>query len=160
MCDERVIKMGNVERYRPQKNPRAAQQDSIFGPPPLGEGDDEPAYAELLRRVTDRIRPKDVLEEILVRDFVDLTWERFRWRRDKVAILPQAFSSYPTNPDFERPDFFDMVERIEHLIWLGGRRSTEVLRELEYYRLDLAQILEARRPAAMIDAALGSSEAQ
>jgi hypothetical protein len=52
------------------------------------------------------------------------------------------------------------VERIEHLIWLGGRRSTEVLRELEYYRLDLAQILEARRPAAMIDAALGSSEAQ
>jgi hypothetical protein len=40
---------------------------------------------------------------------------------------------------------------------LGGRRSTEILRDLEYYRLELAQILEARKPAAMIEAVLGSN---
>ena len=33
------------------------------------------------------IKPKDVLEEMWVRDVVDLTWETLRMRRLKAALL-------------------------------------------------------------------------
>jgi hypothetical protein len=59
----------------------------LFGPSPLLVGEDTAAYDELLARVSGAVKPADVLEEIWVRDVVDLVWETFRLRRLKVSLL-------------------------------------------------------------------------
>jgi hypothetical protein len=61
-----------------------------FGPAPLAEGEDGHAYDELLLRISAGVRPADILEEIWVRDVVDLTWEALRLRRLKAAILTMS----------------------------------------------------------------------
>jgi hypothetical protein len=60
---------------------------ALFGPPPLLEGEDSAAYDELLARISGTIKPADVLEEMWVRDVVDLSWENFRLRRLKTNLL-------------------------------------------------------------------------
>ena len=60
---------------------------TLFGPPPLLPGEDTAAYDELLARVSGAVKPADVLEEIWVRDVVDLVWETFRLRRLKANLL-------------------------------------------------------------------------
>jgi hypothetical protein len=60
---------------------------ALFGPPPLIEGEDPVAYDELLARVASAVSPSDIIEEILVRDFVDLDWEVSRLRRLKASLM-------------------------------------------------------------------------
>jgi hypothetical protein len=67
--------------------PARARRLTLLGPPPLIEGEDSAAYGELLNRISAAVKPKDVLEEIWVRDVVDLTWEALRWRRLKSNLL-------------------------------------------------------------------------
>jgi hypothetical protein len=59
----------------------------LFGPPPLLEGEDAAAYDELLLRVSAAVKPVDILEDIWVRDIVDLAWEVFRLRRLKTNLM-------------------------------------------------------------------------
>lgn len=59
----------------------------LFGPPPLLEGEDEAAYDETIARMSSAVRPADFLEEIWVRDLVDLTWNIMRLRRIQSAFL-------------------------------------------------------------------------
>jgi hypothetical protein len=70
-----------------QRQVELAQEPSLFGLPPLLEGEDPADYHALLGRVSAAVKPKDVLEEIWVRDVVDITWEIQRARRLKVALL-------------------------------------------------------------------------
>jgi hypothetical protein len=58
-----------------------------LGPPPLIEGEDVAAYNALSERISAAVKPSDILEEIWVRDFVDLEWEARRWRRLKSNLL-------------------------------------------------------------------------
>jgi hypothetical protein len=60
---------------------------SLFGPPPLFEGEDAAAYDALQERFTAGIRPEDVFEAMWVRDCADLTWEIMRMRRLKAHLL-------------------------------------------------------------------------
>jgi hypothetical protein len=59
----------------------------LFGPPPLFEGEDAKAYDELLTRISTVVKPADILEDIWVRDLVDLTWDVFRLRRLKANVM-------------------------------------------------------------------------
>ena len=61
--------------------------DDFLGPAPLLEGEDRAAYIGLLEEVRRQVTPKDAIEQIYVRDVVDLTWELMRSRRIKVALL-------------------------------------------------------------------------
>jgi hypothetical protein len=45
---------------------------TLLRPPLLLEGEDAPAYAALNERIRDAVVPKDIIEEIWVRDVVDL----------------------------------------------------------------------------------------
>jgi hypothetical protein len=65
---------------------------TIFGPPPILEGEDASAYDELLVQVSNGVKPKDIIEEIWIRDIVDLTWEIFRYRRLKARWLSDGIS--------------------------------------------------------------------
>jgi hypothetical protein len=62
-------------------------QWNFFGPAPLLDGEDPAAYDELLARVSGAIKLSDILEEIWVRDVVDLVWEALRLRRLKADLI-------------------------------------------------------------------------
>ena len=68
-------------------NVAAPNKISCFGPPPLIDGEDAKAYDDLLVQVSSTVKPSDFLEEMWVRDVVDLTWEIFRWRRLKAQLF-------------------------------------------------------------------------
>ena len=100
----------------------------IFGPPPLLEGEDRGAYDLLLVRVFGAVKPKDIIEEMWVRDIVDLVWQIHRFRRLKVAMMSSTSSQglqsllEPMNLENEnelidgwlerRPEAIDEIEKI------------------------------------------------
>ena len=59
----------------------------MFAPAPILEGEDSKAYGELLAGVSSAVKPRDMIEEMWVRDIVDFTWEIFRNRGYKLAAL-------------------------------------------------------------------------
>lgn len=70
--------------------PSKTREISIFGPPPLVDGEDEEAYDTLFTQVSSAVNPADIVEEIYVRDVVDLTWELLRWRRIKISLVAEG----------------------------------------------------------------------
>jgi hypothetical protein len=60
---------------------------TLFGDPPLLEGEDAAAYAELLARIREAVKPIDVLEEMFIVDVASLEWEVLRWRRVKLSLI-------------------------------------------------------------------------
>jgi hypothetical protein len=62
----------------------------IFGALPEIPGEDGASYEELLTRMTETVRPADLIEEMWVRDVVDLSWEILRLRRLKAGLLAGA----------------------------------------------------------------------
>ena len=63
---------------------------AIFGAPPLLAGEDAAAYDDLLARVSASLKPRDIFEEIWMREIVDLTWEAQRWRRYQTSLIKAA----------------------------------------------------------------------
>jgi hypothetical protein len=71
----------------PQRIVDETAEQSLFGSAPLIEGEDQAAYGAFHASVSAAVKPKDVLEQIWVRDVVDLTWETRRMRRLKASLL-------------------------------------------------------------------------
>jgi hypothetical protein len=59
----------------------------FLGAAPLIAGESAASYEALLARMTATLKPADILEEIWVRDIVDLVWEAFRLRRLKSQLM-------------------------------------------------------------------------
>lgn len=77
----------------PAKKQRRSRQSNllaIFGPAPILEHEDAAAYDALIAEVSSAVNPTDVIEDIFVRDIVDLTWEIFRSRRLKANLLSDS----------------------------------------------------------------------
>ena len=113
---------------------------SMFGPPPLLEGEDAAAYDELLARVSAAANPSDVIHEIWVRDVVDLTWEILRWRRLKKKDLEVLSVTSVTLSNY----YMDLLEKIvvlDRLTTIAETRRNNALREIERHRTALAQTL-------------------
>jgi hypothetical protein len=77
---------------------RLSGEDSLdrvaaIAPVPLLPGEQEAEYATLAARIVAAAQPRDVIEELLTRDVVDLTWEIFRLRRAKTGILKASMSA-------------------------------------------------------------------
>ena len=60
---------------------------AILGKPFLLPNEDTTAYEQLAAQFRDAVQPKDVIEEILVRDAIDLTWEIHRLKDYKRQLL-------------------------------------------------------------------------
>jgi len=56
-------------------------------PPPLIEGDDPADYEAFQEKCLAAIRPKDAIEHIWLRDFIDYSWESLRFRRMKADLI-------------------------------------------------------------------------
>jgi hypothetical protein len=79
--------MNETDASRPEKSrPDRAEHPTLFGPPPLFDGEAE-IYDRLEREISAAVTPADILENIWVRDFVDLTLEVFRLRRLTVNLM-------------------------------------------------------------------------
>jgi hypothetical protein len=91
----------------------------LFGPSPIMEGEDIGLYDELLTRISTAIKPNDILEDIWVREDVDLVWEIFRLRSIKL----------------------DDIERIDRMIAIAEARRNAILREINRHREVLSQNL-------------------
>jgi hypothetical protein len=59
----------------------------VLTPPLLIRGEEVSSYDTLLARVSATVKPADTLEEIWVRDVVDLVWDAVRLRREKAALM-------------------------------------------------------------------------
>jgi hypothetical protein len=64
----------------PRAEPPPTDLQSLFGPVPLLAGEDASAYEALKGQIRAAVAPKDVIEEIWVRDVLDLLWETMRLR--------------------------------------------------------------------------------
>jgi hypothetical protein len=71
----------------PARTAKHREQLCRFGLPPLIEGEDATEYDELFSRVSTAIKLRDFLEEMWVRDVVDLMWDILRMRRLKAGLL-------------------------------------------------------------------------
>ena len=58
-----------------------------IAPPPLLPSEKKADYAEVALRIVRAGKPRDAIEEILIRDVIDLTWDILRWRRIKAGFL-------------------------------------------------------------------------
>ena len=90
----------------------------IFGPPPLLEGEDSKAYDTLLARVSGAVKPKDIIEEIWVRDIVNLTWDTLRLRRLTASCM-KATARLGMRSLFDKLDLYDKKPLIEG--WSQGK---------------------------------------
>jgi hypothetical protein len=59
---------------------------ALLGPRPLIDGEDGTTYDVILKRISADVAPADFVEEIWLRDVVDLTWERVALSRRRRAI--------------------------------------------------------------------------
>jgi hypothetical protein len=66
---------------------KAVRWHSVFGPPPLLEGEDQAAYDEFYGRVCAAVKPVDVIDEMFIEDIVSLELEILRWRRWKSSRM-------------------------------------------------------------------------
>jgi hypothetical protein len=56
-------------------------------PPPLAAGGERTDYTTIAVRTVRASGPRDAIEEFLIRDIIDLTWEILRFRRVKAGII-------------------------------------------------------------------------
>ncbi len=68
-------------------NRTPVQRRNWAGEPTMLLGEDADGYKELLAQVSARLIPNDVLEDMLMRDVVDLAWDIRRLRRMKANLL-------------------------------------------------------------------------
>ncbi len=68
---------------------KAVSEHSLFGPPPLLEGDDVAASDEFYGRVCAAIKPVDVIDEMLIADIVARELEILRLRRWKLNRIQE-----------------------------------------------------------------------
>jgi hypothetical protein len=61
--------MRTTDASRPEKS-----KSPLFGPPLLFDGEDPQTYDQIHTKVSDTLRPADIIAEILVRDFIDLAF--------------------------------------------------------------------------------------
>jgi len=143
-----------------------------FGPPPLFAGENEQAYGELYARYRELVEPGDFIEEMFLRDFVDLDWDVLRLRRLKADLCTLAIERGKHFPSLlPRTDASDelgehavsklaiaeylepQLEKlglIERLIASAEARRNALLREIERHRLGFGRSL--RKAVGMLEA--------
>ena len=107
--------------------------DELLGPPPLLPNESLVDYEGLKARLRAKIVPQDVLEEIWVRDILDLQWEVLRMRRLKARLLANSSPSGLESLLHRRINYSDVGKFVD--AW--GRGKKEDIREIE-------QLLETR----------------
>jgi len=112
----------------------AVSDHSLFGPPPLLEGEDAAAYDELYGRVCAAVKPVDIIDEIYIADVVTLEWEILRLRRLKLSLIKASLHGPLQNFLTEALDYREYRQGFEQNLAeiLQTRLSQEQARELAH----------------------------
>jgi hypothetical protein len=104
-----------------------------IAPAPLLPGEDEAGYARLSARFLAAVKPTDFVEELLLRDAIDLTWDILRLRRMKAGLLRAAARKGVRNvlSTIGYAKAFDLSGKADRFTqeWASGKVSTR--REFE-----------------------------
>jgi hypothetical protein len=73
--------------FEPPRKYKPRLGDKIFGPLPRVPGEDPEAYRALVHEGFESLEPKNLFEEIWIRDLVDYAWEMGRLTRLKADVL-------------------------------------------------------------------------
>jgi hypothetical protein len=73
----------------------------LLGPPPVLGSEDDGAYDGLVDRLAQALAPRDFVEQLLVRELADCTWEMARYRRQKTLTMERGFDEYAEFPAYE-----------------------------------------------------------
>ncbi len=122
-------------------------------------GEDERRYDEFLARVTQAVVPRDVIEDLWVKDVVNEIWEAQRYRRIKASLLKMAAKDHLVRilrtakyPETERPLTPDGAHLLTICCLQGDEEAIEQVKDiLSDYALDLDSIM-ARALADCLDA--------
>lgn len=78
--------MAKKSKNRNRKNVPVANA-SMFGAPPLLEGESLKDYSALLTKIRDAVKPANAIEEMWVEDCAYLFWDTLRLRRQKAELI-------------------------------------------------------------------------
>jgi hypothetical protein len=142
------------------QQPRVAAVDpqllEILGPPPILESESLDSYNALHDRVRSAVAPADVIEELWVRDVVDLSWRVLRLRRMKSKLF--AAKAHQGLKAILAPHFDNSVSHISRLRALVGGWAARDKASMKLVEKTMRQAgfdqasLEAATLAASIDA--------
>jgi hypothetical protein len=59
----------------------------LFGPAPILSSESLEAYQEMLHRLLEEFRPRNVVEQMFVKELTDCTWEMVRYTRHKMLLM-------------------------------------------------------------------------
>ena len=76
-----------ISAIKPKMNISAKDLDAILGKSPVLPSEDSRAYEKLNDQFREAVNPHDIIEEILVRDVVDIAWEIQRLKDYKKQLL-------------------------------------------------------------------------
>ena len=141
-----------------------------IAPAPLLPGEEEADYADVAVRFISAAKPRDAIEEFLIRDAVDLTWEILRLRRAKAGILKasmntgveEVLKALSPNPTMA-------YRRLQELSsgWMAGDKSARKEVEAALHKAQLsvddvtAKTLESKLDSfERLDRMLASAEAR
>jgi len=110
----------------PSEPPHLPENLTFLGPAPLIQGEEISGYDTLLARISGAVKPADILEEIWVRDVVDLVWDAIRLRRWKAALITASVDEGMQRVllRFDVRDFIGVAKR-----WAA--RDEETVREID-----------------------------
>jgi hypothetical protein len=138
----------------PKKNTAVARRygwlAANLGAAALIDGESRRAYNALLDEIIIAVKPKDIFEEIFVRDIVDLQWEVMRWRRLNVTLMNSHL--YDAVLQVLTP-ICGMAKAVV-LADKCAKHETEALKDVREILADAgldAQVLSARTLARRID---------
>ena len=150
--------------------PHRGEHLDLFGPPPLFEGEDAKAYDKFRTLIYTAVKPVDILEEIWVRDFVDLAFEVFRLRRLKANVMMAnaykglsetlaplvGHSEAETLAEAWAARKSDVAEEVDKALASAGLSMDAIMAQTLSLKLDdieridhMTAIAEARRNAAL-----------
>jgi hypothetical protein len=133
-------------------------------------GEKDTDYVSLAKRVVDTTMPRDTIEELLIRDVIDLSWEILRLRRVKGGILKTSMNRGVERVldamDYGRDVSFSYSGQLSKM-WMAGdkdaRKEVEaVLRKAQLSLDDVtAETLECNLESfERLDRMLASAEAR
>src|SRR5262245_51718677 len=163
--------MNKADAIRPeQSRPDRAEHPTLFGPPPLLDGEDPKIYDQLLAQVSTTVMPEDILEDIWVRDVVDLTIEVLRLRRLKASLMTAnaykgltetltplvGWSQAETLAEGWAARKADVVEEVNKALASDGLTTDSILAQTFSFKLNdieriehMMALAEARRNATL-----------
>ena len=160
--------MANIPRQNKGRSASSvdiAELDELLGPPPLLPNESLVDYEGLKARLRAKVAPRDVIEEIWLRDILDLQWEVLRMRRLKARLLG---NSSPAGLESL------LVRRVPHharekLVEAWGRGDKEAIKEvlqilkqmgLNMDDVDAHSLLKRLDPLERIDRMISQAEAR